>query len=98
MEDDKTCNENSAGFDQFSGRRETDFSMDIYSVKLPSQVPEELRARADQVEAEINASSKNKMEKRSRGRQGFNNDKEDGEAEEQMLDEDTSKVTAQSSP
>ena len=73
--------------------------MDIYSVKLPSQVPAELRARADKVEAEINASSKNKMDRRSRGREGFNNKDEenDRETEEQMLDEDASKVTVQKS-
>ena len=42
-------------FDQFKDKPESDFSMDIYSVKLPSpsEVPAELRARADQIEAEI---------------------------------------------
>ena len=43
---------NGEQFDQFKGRA-SDFSMDIYSVKLPEHVTPELQARADRVEREI---------------------------------------------
>lgn len=39
-------------FDQFKGKK-TDFSMDIYSVKMPDKVDPELQARADRLEREI---------------------------------------------
>ena len=39
-------------FDQFRGRT-TDFSMDLYSVKMPGKVAPEVQAHADQVERDI---------------------------------------------
>ena len=44
-------------FDQFKGRK-TDFSMDTYSINMPTDVSPELRARADRVESDINNKDK----------------------------------------
>ena len=50
---DSLDKDTSEAFDQFKGRT-SDFSMDIYSTKMPEKVSPELQALADKVESEIN--------------------------------------------